>query len=235
MSAFVDELTFGPVIGSPRTFDWIPLSSREWTDALPSQRGVPKHWLLRGMTLVPAQTLGWSCGINSAARFAAMLGQAVDYGDFVRRAPNYNVLGNIIGGNAERLQNLLREHPKLEGSDISQRCTPTFDLQFDIINRAVELGRPAMCLLVQSGTDMHWVNVVGQYVTGDYVVLDTNGQLYRVPNGSPEIHHMMRADDCWAQRMSFVSRYNSITCTELCRYKDDPTTPVGLPLPESTY
>ncbi len=61
----------------PRRSAWQYLP--RWQSSPPDRLGVPPAWLSRGITAVPVQTEAdtWQCGVNSAARFATMLGQTI--------------------------------------------------------------------------------------------------------------------------------------------------------------
>ena len=51
---------------------------------------VPLNLLAHARSVVPPQQDTWSCGINSAARFAAMIRQTlVSYNVFHGKAPSY--------------------------------------------------------------------------------------------------------------------------------------------------
>jgi hypothetical protein len=121
---------------------------------------VPCRLILRGRDSVPIQTDSWSCGANSAARFAAMLkNEVANYEAFKDREPTYGGFLWIptIGANSELLQDYLREQTNLWSYSISQRCSLQFASQ-----------------------------------------------------------HEMNMDNCLAQRLGFVERFNSITTT-VCR------------------
>jgi hypothetical protein len=206
-----------PAIGLRPTMPWRQIDLNI-IDNIADAR-VPRSLLWRGQYAAPPQTESWSCGVNSAARFAAMLGQNVDdYAAFLRAAPSY--LGKKIGANAAGLQDHLRAQSSLRGTDLSQHCRRYKCDIMGHIKQCVASGRPAMVLLVSSGISMHWVNVVAQRrQDGNFIVLDTDGSLYEILGGEHALFDQMNADNCLAQKTGFIERYNSITCTAHCEVK----------------
>ncbi len=179
---------------------------------------VPLHAMKAAQTLVPAQKDAWSCGINSAARFAAMLGKPIqNYEEFLCDAPYHGGFLWIpkIGVAAEGIQDYLRDQDTLNDFSISQRCSRTFASQWEILINSVALGRPALALLVHSGVSMHWVNIVARdHMRENWFYLDTNGLVYELPGGDGELRHVMSADNCAAQKFNFIDRYHTVTATE---------------------
>jgi hypothetical protein len=184
----------------------------------PGSRFVPYRLLLRGQRAVPIQRDTWSCGANSAARFSAMLENEVDdYETFKSREPTYGGFLGIprIGANPEHLQDFLRYNTNLTSYKIGQRCSRRFAPQFEILMRSLDLGRPALVLFMDSGTWMHWVNLVARNdINSNWTFMDTDGGLFELTGGDDELKHRMNMDNCAAQRFNFVERFNSVTTTE---------------------
>ena len=212
-----------PAIGGAPQLPWVPLNITHWLHDLPNNIGVSEIFLQRGLYCIPEQAETWTCGVNSAARFASMLGQTIpNYQQFIDKAPAYKAGPfPVVGPNAERLQDYLREQPRLAGSDIGQRCTVDFRPQKAIIDKALSQARPALVLLVNSELSMHWVNIIGQRrATGNYILLNTDRRLYEISGGRVELEQQMNAGNCWAQKLGFISRFNTITCTNNCKNKE---------------
>jgi hypothetical protein len=207
----------------------------------PNVSGVPLNFVYNASHNVPAQHEAWTCGINSGARFATMLGQHIwAFQTYLASAPYYGGGLGIprVGPNPENLQNYLRSQSQLHGSDIGQRCTKHWPDQEPILIRALDLGRPALVLFVYSGTRMHWVNLVGRHrETRNYYYLDTNGSIVEISEGSEGLRRCMEGRDCYAQRTGFIERYNSVTCTNASEPKDpsySTTTQTSTSLPIKT-
>ena len=211
-----------PVIGSPaRSTNWrVPPHRLQAT--WQNVTGVPLERVYFAISQIPEQDDEWSCGVNSAARFASMLGQSIrTYQRFRDVAPRYHLLAWTVGGNPTKIQDYLRSQPELAGSDLSERRSTIFHPQWEIIIQAMRMGRPAMVLVVESGVSMHWINIIGRNnLSGNWYYLDTNRAVYEIPGGDDELKHRMNADLCLAQRCKFIDRFNSITCTAACVAKD---------------
>jgi hypothetical protein len=187
-------------------------------DLPPGSLFVPYRLLVRGSDAVPLQSDLWSCGANSGARFAAMLKNEIrDYEAFKESEPVYGGFLGIpkIGVNPERMQDTLRRQTDLSSYIISQRCSRRFAPQFEILIKSLELGHPALVLFMESGTLMHWVNIVARNaVTENWYFMDTNQKIYMLTGGDDELKHRMNMDNCAAQRFGFVERFNSVTTTD---------------------
>jgi hypothetical protein len=193
--------------------------SLEQLEALgPSLRMVPIDRIILGSTIVPSQQDGWSCGLNSAARFSAMLGHPIaDYKNFHSKGPNYGGFLFIpkIGANPGGIQNYLRGQDSLRHFSISQCCSRAFHVQWEIMVRSLGIGRPALVLVMNSGTLLHWINIIARDDrSGDWYYMDTNGEVYRLPGGDDELKHWMNHGNCLAQKLTFVERFNTVTATQ---------------------
>jgi hypothetical protein len=170
---------------------------------------------------VPQQTQSWTCGVNSAARFAAMLGQSIKhYHAYRNAAPKYGggIIPNI-GPNPEGLKNHLCRQSELQGTQLEQKCHVRFHGVWEAMIDSVNRGRPALALLMNSQTQMHWVTLVGK-IDNNWWYMDTNHRLYEIPGGDEEMHHLMNMGNCWAQKLGFVERFNAIVATGACCEKD---------------
>ena len=182
--------------------------------------GVDKLYIKNGIELVPMQpkTAGdWTCGVNSGARFAAMLGQTiVDYNRFKSDAPSYNFFTFLgvpeIGPNPARLRDHLRNQAELSGSDIGQKCSGDWPSQQRIIDRSLDLKRPILALF-NLGRTLHWINIIA-YIPSlrRYVILDTDGSTYQI-----HLQDLMKIMDCEGSAVDFfgfVEKYNTVSCTK---------------------
>ena len=183
--------------------------------------GVSMEYIVSGIQLLPAQTESWTCGVNSGARFAAMLGQTIlNYQRFMDTAPYYNAtifFGPKIGPNPGRLQDHLRAQPELQGSDIGQRCTGNFQPQSEIIEKSLKLERPVLAL-IEDNNLLHWVNIIRFLpATNEYGILNTSGATQKI-NKDTFIFYM-DCEGCAADAFGFIEKYNTITCTNFCNNK----------------
>lgn len=183
--------------------------------------GVRKDYLWSGIELVPAQTESWTCGVNSGARFAAMLGQTIlNYQHFMDTAPYYNAaifFGPKIGPNPGRLQDHLRAQAELQGSDIGQRCTGNFQPQLEIIEKSLRLERPVLAL-IENNNLLHWVNIIRCLpATNEYGILNTSGATQKINKDTFTFY--MDCEGCAADAFGFIEKYNTITCTNSCNNK----------------
>jgi hypothetical protein len=186
-------------------------------DALEDALTVPTELISLGSGAVPSQSDSWSCGVNSAARFAAMLGYPIkDYAHFLEHTPRYLGWGPFpkIGANPVGIQNYLRKHGNIPHLSIGQKCTKDFHSNWEIMIKSLQMGRPVLVLTMTHGTLMHWVNIVARHSkTQNWFIMNTNGEVYEIPGGDDEIKNWMSSGHCAAQRFKFIERFNTITTT----------------------
>ncbi len=204
-----------PVIGLPSNR---PVERREFFELRRLPEGslaVSEERLRDGKNRVPIQQDSWSCGVNSSARFAAMLGAPVEnYHYYHALAPYYGGYLGIprVGGNPEMLQDYLRSLPGLASFSISQRCTRVFHPQWEILLKALSMGRPVLVLFMDSGTSLHWVNVVARNSrSGNWYYMETD--VWELPGGDDALRNRMNNNNCAAQRFGYIERFNSISST----------------------
>ena len=161
---------------------------------------------------VPVQRETWTCGANSGARFAAMLGSPiVHYYAYMDGMPSYG--GGLfprLGGNPEKLRDHLNNASELFGTETRQICNVKFGPIWQGFIDSLELHRPALALLMNSETSMHWVTIVG-YVNDKFWYMNTDDAIYEIPG--EDLHRWMNMGNCWAQKLNFVERYNSVVAT----------------------
>ncbi len=213
-----------PWIGLPRRTGHIFQTTTHLQEIRHSYVGVNPERVEAASRFVVVQDDDWSCGINSGARFAAMLRQSIkNWGPYKNAAPRYGGQFGIphIGPNPEGLQNHLRNQSELANTDIHQVCNVRFGGIYDALMDAMHKGRPAMVLFMTSPTSMHWVCLVGRNkTTGNWYYLNTCKTLYEIPGGDEELKHMMNMDNCMAQRLNFVERFNCVVSTGGLHEKD---------------
>lgn len=204
-----------PAIGLPGQRDETHRDIEDYRNVHRQQNGclMVEPWRVEvAQSRVPEQMETWTCGANSGARFAAMLGSPiVHYHDYMNGMPYYG--GWIfprIGGNPESLQNHLRNASELHGTEIRQICNVRYHSIWEGIIESLRLKRPALALLMDNGTSMHWVTIIG-LANQKFWYLDTNGRIYELRES--DLHHWMNMGNCAAQKFGFVERFNCVVAT----------------------
>ena len=209
-----------PGIGLPSRTSYLLRSVDHLRKLGPTFQGVDLDRVAQARDLVPRQKENWSCGVNSGARFAAMMRQSIKhYRAYVDGAPRY---GGIVGPNPEGLQNHLRHQSELAGTDIHQVCDRRFHgIWESLVCSVLGKGRPAMVLFMNSETSLHWVCILGRLRGSDnWFYMETDGSIWEIPGGDDELKQRMNMNNCWAQKLGFVERFNALVCTEECHDKD---------------
>ncbi len=213
-----------PAIGYPSRVDYIVRTTAD-IRRMNDYRGVHPDRVDEAVRQVPIQNESWTCGVNSGARFAAMLRQTLkNYWPYVHGTPRYGGFLGIpdIGPNPEGLQNHLRNQSELSGTDIHQVCHVRFHgLWESFIDSVINKKRPALVLFMNSGASLHWVCLVGKNCdTDNWIYLDTHNFLWEIPGGDDDLKHRMNVGNTAPQKFGFVERFNCIVSTGNCHEKD---------------
>ena len=169
---------------------------------------------------IPAQTDAWSCGINSAGRFMAMVGHPyADFKSFHHHSPNHPAGHRETGPGTQRLAQYMTQNHETAGLFVGPNMTDDWASQRDLISRSLTLSRPAMVLVEVSSRNLHWVNIIGRgrYEPHNYIILDTDGFIHEYSGGEDALRARMDLKDHIVHsiplRNDRVARFNSITAT----------------------
>ena len=169
---------------------------------------------------IPAQDDGWSCGINSAGRFMAMLGYPhPDFGSFHHHSPNHPAGHLETGPGTQRLVSYMTTQHSFGDLGVSANMTDDWDSQRSLINLSIAQSRPAMVLVETSSRRLHWVNIIGRarQAPHNYLILDTTKDICEYPGGEETLRSRMDLGNHIVHsiplRNDRVARFNSISAT----------------------
>ena len=169
---------------------------------------------------IPNQRNKWSCGINSAGRFMAMVGHPHrDFRSFHNHSPNHSMGHLETGPGTQRLVYHMKATNCFGNLHVGSNMTDQWELQRDLINRSIALSRPAMVLVEVASRRLHWINIIGRGrdAPHNYLILDTNGKIYEYPGGEDTLRQRMDLGSHIIHSVPLrddrVARFNSITAT----------------------
>ena len=169
---------------------------------------------------IPVQTDRWSCGINSAGRFMAMLGHPhPDFRAFHHHSPNHPSGHLETGPGTERLARYMIGHHSFGHLYVGPNMTDAWEPQRDLINLSISMSRPALVLVEVAHRNLHWINVIGRghHYPHNYLILNTDRQIYEYPGGEAGLRQCMDLNDHMLHsvplRSDRIARFNSITAT----------------------
>ena len=169
---------------------------------------------------IPEQNDKWSCGINSAGRFMAMLGHPhPDFKTFHHHSPNHPAGHLETGPGTQRLAEYMVRHHSFGELHVGPNMTDIWQPQRDLIDLSISMSRPALVLVEVSNCILHWVNVIGRghHYPYNYLLLNTDGKIYEFPGGEAILRQRMDLTNHMVHsiplRNDRVARFNSITAT----------------------
>ncbi len=152
--------------------------------------------LRAGVEDLPLQGNGWCCGINSSARFLAMLGKPLgDYGSYHNGAPRHHLAACETGPGTKWLVRHMQRDQQTQGLNVWSNMSNDWASQKRAIDGSLAAGRPIMVLIEVSSRCLHWVTLVGRSrENGDYLALNKNGDFAVIESGEDGLRQRMNLD-----------------------------------------